>query len=111
LRDLGSFAARRRCRLPVSWLDDAGLNAEDVFAAQKMTQALRQAMAPFAVRVRAALANLNGTNFPRAAMPALAVATLARRPIGAHFDLLQPGQMPGWQRVARLSLANLIWRV
>lgn len=76
-----------------------------------MTPALRQALAPFNTKARAALAKLNGMTFPRAAMSALAPATLARWPIGSRFNPLQPGQMPGWQRVARLSLTNLLWRV
>ena len=111
LREFHRFAARRRCRVPVSWMDAAGLNAEDLFAATGATPALRQALTPFCVLARTALVKINRMTFPRAAMPALAPATMARWPIGSRFKPLQPDPMSSWQRVARLSLANLLWRV
>jgi phytoene synthase len=105
LRDLRYFAQRRRCRLPLSWLEEAGINAEDVFAAQSVTPGLRVVVERVRSRLRVALTAVNGSRFPRAAMPALAVATLAR------FGYPSAGAMPPWQRVMRLALANLTWRV
>jgi phytoene/squalene synthetase len=105
LRDLRYFAERRRFRLPLSWLDEAGINAEDVFAAQSVTPPLRAVVERVRSRVRTALAAVNRSRFPRAAIPALAPATLAR------FGYPRAQPMPGWQRVVRLAIANLTWRV
>jgi phytoene/squalene synthetase len=110
LRDLSFFAARRRCRLPATWLHEHHLNAEDVFAAREMTPALRLVLDRLAARAREALARLNASRFPRAATPVLGAATLARWVAGHGFDPFRPRQMPAWQRVCRLSLANMIWR-
>jgi phytoene synthase len=111
LRDWAFFAARRRCRVPADWLDDAGLNPEDVFSARARTPALQAVHRRLGTKVREALSRLNGMRFPVGAMPVLAPAALARWAIGRRFDPLQPKIMPGWQRVARLALANLTWRV
>jgi phytoene synthase len=105
LRDLSYFAERRRCRLPLTWLEEAGINAEDVFAAQSVTPALRTVVERLRSRVLISLRAVNQSRFPRAAMPALALATLAR------FGYPRALRMPRWQRVVRLAMANLIWRV
>jgi phytoene synthase len=110
LRDLAFFAERRRCRLPLQLLADAGLNAEDVFAAREMSPALRGVCDRLAAKARMALWKLSYARYPSAATPALAVATLARWPTARWFDPLKPKPMPSWHRVAALSLANLTWR-
>lgn len=110
LSELGVFASRRRCRFPTSWLHDVGLNAEDVFAARGSSPALQVVFERVKGEVRTALAALNRARFPRAATPALAVASLARRAAARGFDPLAPPIMPSWQRLGRLSFANLTWR-
>jgi phytoene/squalene synthetase len=102
LRDLAFLAERRRCRLPLDWLQAAGANAEDVFAGAQRAE-IEQVSQRLHGKALAALKALNGSRFPTRAMPALAVATLARWVPGAA--------MPSWQRVARLAFANLTWRM
>lgn len=102
LRDLAFLAERRRCRLPLDWLQAAGANAEDVFAGSRRSE-ISQVTQRLHGKALAALKALNGSRFPMRGMPALAVATLARWTPGAA--------MPSWQRVARLALANLTWRM
>jgi phytoene synthase len=108
LNDAAVFVARRRCRFPVSWLADAEGNAEDFFAARENSAALRPVFERMRAMVRAELGALNRARFPLMAMPALAVATLARR--GA-VDPFAATAMPPWQRLARIAFANLTWRV
>lgn len=115
LSGLGFFARRRRCRLPLQWLDEAGLNAEDVFAARMMPE-LRRVVVRLAGAARGALTNLRRAQFPTRATPALSPATLAgvwaRRASMAGFDPFRPmPPIPQWQRVGRIALANLTWRI
>jgi NADH dehydrogenase [ubiquinone] 1 alpha subcomplex assembly factor 6 len=110
LRDVALFAARRRHRLPVAWLEQGGLNSEDVFAAQGTGAALAAVFAPLKDEVRTSLRALNAARFPRAATAVLAPATLARWTARRAFDPLAPVAMPRWQLVARLAVANLAWR-
>lgn len=107
---LATFAARRRCRLPLQWLEEAGLNAEDVFAATEMTPRLRVVLDRLSAKVRESVAQLNRERFPIGAMPALAPATLARW-VTTGFDPFHPRRIPPWQRVLRIALASLTWRV
>lgn len=107
LNDAAAFAARRRCRFPVSWLVDAGLNAEDFFAG---STALRPVFERMKGLLRAELGALNRARFATAATPALAAATVARRATGQGFDPLSPSPKPSWQRLARIAFANLTWR-
>lgn len=109
LRDLTLFAPLRRCRLPVRLLDEAGVNAEDIFA-QEASAGLRRAFDRMAATTQCALFELRMSRSPVAAKAALAVATLARWPASARFDPLKPEPMPAWRRVASLSLANLTGR-
>lgn len=109
-RHIGEAAAdagRRRCRLPLSWLAEAGVNAEDLFAARELSGPLSAVFTRMRGLVRRHLGALNASAFPRAATPALAVATLARL---APADPFRPRATADWQRLARLSLANLTWR-
>lgn len=101
-RHLAFLAEHRRCRLPVDWLEAVGANAEDVFAGSHRSE-IRHVTQRLHGKALAALRALNGSRFPTRATPALAVATLARWAPGAA--------MPPWQRVARLALANLTWRM
>jgi phytoene/squalene synthetase len=110
LRDAALFAARRRCRFPVAWLDEAGVNAEDLFAARGSSAPLTAVFARMSDEVRTSLRALNAARFPRAATAALAPATLARWTARRGFDPFAAAAMPRWQLVARLSLANLAWR-
>lgn len=109
---IGSFAAfagRRRCRAPLQWLEEARLNAEDVFAATETTAGLRAVLDRMGARALRALAELNRTSFPISATPALAPATLARW-VARGFDPFAPRALPEWQRVARIGWCNLTWR-
>lgn len=110
LRDLAFFAQHRRCRLPLQLLDEAGLNAEDMFRMREMSPALRRVCDRLSTKARMALWKLSYARYPSAATPALAVATLARWPTAKSFDPLRPKAMPAWHRVAALALANLTWR-
>ena len=107
MRDVALVAKLRRCRLPLSWLQDENINPEDIFAATAMTPPLRRLVDRAAARTRAALAAANASRFPPSAMPALSPATLAR--IAADPFAAKP--LAPWQRVARLALANLMWRL
>ena len=110
LRDLGFLAQHRRCRLPLQGLDEAGLNAEDVFSTRDMSPALRRVCDRLSAKARMALWKLSYARYPSAATPVLAVATLARWSTAKSFDPLRPKAMPAWHRVAALALANLTWR-
>jgi phytoene synthase len=107
IRDLTVFAKLRRCRLPLTWLADERLNPEDIFAATAMTPALGRIAARAIARAKVALAAANATRFRLSAMPALSPATLARVPT----DPFAPRSLAPWQRVARIALANLMWRI
>jgi phytoene synthase len=102
------FAARRRCRFPMSWLVDAGVNAEDFFAARESSPALHLVFERMRGRAQAELDALNRAPFPMAALPALAAATMARR---AARDPFSASPASAWQRLARIAFANLAWRI
>lgn len=106
---LAGFAKRRRCRLPLSWLEEAGLNAEDVFAASQNGLKLRGVLDRLGNRITTVLGGLNRSRFPTRAMPALAPATLARWTTRG-FDPFRAHALPAWQRVARIAWSNLTWR-
>ena len=109
---IGSFAAfaqRRRCRAPLQWFEEAGLNAEDVFSARHLTPELRAVLDRTGSRALRALGDLNRARFPTAVTPALAPATLARW-VARGFDPFAPRALPAWQRVARIAWSNLTWR-
>lgn len=99
--EMALFAKLRRCRIPLTWLAQENLNAEDVFSATSMTPALQRIATRAATRTKAALAAANASRFPPSAMPALSYATLARA-----TTPLAP-----WQRVTRIALATLMWRI
>jgi phytoene/squalene synthetase len=107
IRGLAYFAKLRRCRLPLTWLNDEKLNAEDIFAAAAMTPALERIVARAAASIKAALAAANAARFRLSAMPALSPATLAR----IKSDPFAPKPLAPWQRVTRIALANLTWRI
>jgi phytoene/squalene synthetase len=108
LNDARAFAARRRCRFPVSWFAEAGVNAEDFFEGADKASRLGPVFARMRALVRAELAAVNRSRYPTTAMPALAAATLARQ---AASDPFAVTALPSWQRLARIAFANLTWRV
>lgn len=110
LRDFALFARLRRCRLPATWLTEARLNAEDVFAAGDGATALGTVFGRLKAKVERELWRLSLARYPRSATPAFAVATLARWPGGRRFDPLLPQPLPEWQRLLRLANANFTWR-
>lgn len=107
IRSLAFFGRLRRCRLPLTWLTEEKLNAEDIFAATAMTPALERIAARAATRTKAALAVANAARFPPSAMPALSPATLAR----IKSDPFAPKPLEPWARATRIALANLMWRL
>ena len=108
MNDAAAFAARRRCRFPMSWLAEAGVNAEDFFAGAESAVRLAAVFARMRELVRAELAAVNRSRFPTTATPALAAATLGRQTASDPFAATAP---PSWQRLARIAFANLTWRV
>lgn len=100
----------RRLRLPADGFLEQGLSETDVFAGPVDARALAAVVGPVQARIRAELGLLNASRFPRAATPALALASLARRVVQPGFDVTNPGEATPLQRVARLALANLLWR-
>lgn len=111
LASLGAEARRRHCRLPLDGL--AG--AEDLFAG-RATPALRAVVVRLVMAADRALAELGRQKFSTRVTPALAPATVARWILRlarrADFDPFQDGRaLPAWQRVARIALANLTWRI
>jgi phytoene/squalene synthetase len=113
---LAEDGRRRRCKLPLDWLERAGLSAEDVFAGAS-SQALRGVAARVAASADALLSDLGRSrSFPAHAAPVLSAAANARvilrRAMGASFDPSKGAQaLPAWQRLARIALANLTRRV
>lgn len=112
---LAARARWRHCRLPTQWLQEAGLSIEDVFVGQA-TPALKGVVVRLAGAAQAALDKLRGQAFPMSATPALAAATLVRggirRARSPDFDPFHAARpLPQWQRVARIGLANLTWRI
>jgi phytoene synthase len=110
LRSFDYWRRHRRLRLPLNPLLAAGVNEEDVFGGVG-AQALAEAFRVTRLRVRAALGEVNRARFPRAAMPALALATLARPVLVPGRDPLLIGAISPFERAARLAAANLLWRV
>ncbi|MBP6010674.1 MAG: squalene/phytoene synthase family protein [Alphaproteobacteria bacterium] len=107
LREFAAARRLRRYRLPLAWLNEAGLNAEDAFATETTTATLEAVFRRARARAAFALDRVNRSRFRLKAMPAIAVAVTARR----TFDPLAPADDAPWRRVARLALANLMWRV
>ncbi len=107
IKDMARFARLRRCRMPLSWLAQEDMNVEDVFAATAMTPPLQRLAARAAAATKAALATANAARFPPSAMPALSPATLAR----SNAVPFASKPLAPWQRVTRLALANLMWRL
>jgi phytoene synthase len=110
LRSFDHWRRHRRLRLPLSPLLEGGVNEDDVFGGGG-AEALGAAFGVIRLRIRAALGEVNRTRFPRAAMPALALATLARPVMTPGRDPLVTGLVSPLGRVARLAAANLLWRV
>lgn len=100
----------RRLRLPADGFLRHGLSETDVFAGPLDPDVLATVVGPVQALIRAELGLLNACRFPRAATPALALASLARRAVQPSFDVTNPGEATPLQRVARLALANLLWR-
>jgi phytoene/squalene synthetase len=112
---LAADARLRHCRLPMTWLREAGLGAEDVFAAQA-TPALTAVVLRLAKAGEGALGKLAGGRFPTRATPALSPATMARPYLRAvrspNFDPFRAAPpTPQWLRVARIAFATLTWRI
>lgn len=110
LSDFSYLASRRHCRMPLAWLHEVNLNAEDVFAARPETPGFNIVFNRARALGKGALAKLNASRFPRAATPALSPATFARIQFGASFDPLKPAPLSARQRFARVALAQLLWR-
>ena len=110
LRSFNYWWRHRRLRLPLNLFLAAGLGQEDVFAGHAKA-ALASGLGCVQKRIVLALQDLNGTRFPRAAMPALALATVARDVLARGFDLQSPPEPSPLGRVTRIALANFLWRV
>jgi phytoene synthase len=110
LRAFDFWRRHRRLRLPLDLFLRAGVGEEDVFAGQA-DRPVAQGLAVVQQRIREALKAVNRSRFPRAAMPALAMATLARPVMAPGFDLRAPREPTRFARVALLALSNLLWRV
>jgi len=110
LRSFNYWRRHRRLRLPLNLFLAAGLGQEDVFAGHAKA-ALASGLGCVQKRIGLALQDLNGTRFPRAAMPALALATVARDVLARGFDLQSPPEPSPLGRVTRIALANFLWRV
>ncbi len=109
LRSFDYWRRHRRLRLPLDLFLAAGFSEEDVFADQADVP-LARGLAAVQLRIRRAISDLNATRFPRAAMPVLALASVARTVLVPGFDIRAPRQPHPAGRVARLALANLLWR-
>ncbi len=107
LREFAAARRLRRYRLPLAWLNETGLNAEDAFATETTTATLEAVFRRARAKAALALDLANRSRFRLKAMPAIAVAVTARR----TFDPLAPQDDAPWRRVGRLALANLMWRV
>ncbi len=115
IRSLGLDAAHRFCRLPVDWLAAEGLNPEDVFAA-KATPILRTVIERLALAATKHAQAARAQNFPTSAIAALAPAALTgayiKRAMNPQRDLFgQPVDMSQTERVARIALSALTWRI
>lgn len=109
LRSFEYWRRHRRLRLPLDLFLAAGFSEEDVFAGHA-DLAKAQGLVAVQQRIRQALRDLNATRFPRAVMPVLALASLARAVLAPGFDLRAPRDLHPVTRVTRLALANLLWR-
>ena len=109
LRSFNYWRRHRRLRLPLDLCLAAGLGQEDVFAGHAHA-ALASGLGRVQKRISLALQDLNGARFPRAAMPVLALATLARGVLVPGFNLQSPSEPSPLGRVMRIALANLLWR-
>lgn len=109
LRSFDYWRRHRRLRLPVRPFIEQGLNEEDVFAGAGV-EAVGRVFGDVRARIRSALGEVNRARFPRAAMPALALATLARPVLARGDEPAAVRVVSPAGRVARLALANLLWR-
>lgn len=109
LRSFDYWRRHRRLRLPLTPFISQGLNEEDVFAGAGV-EAVGRVFDEVRGRIRTALDEVNQARFPRAAMPALALATLARPVLSRGDDPVAVRVVSPAGRVARLALANLLWR-
>jgi phytoene/squalene synthetase len=114
IRALGFDAAHRFCRLPLDWLEAEGLNPEDVFAA-KTTAKLRTVVERLAETATKHARAARPQNFPTAAIAALAPAALAgvyiKRAMSQRDLFGQPVDLSQTERVTRIALAALTWRI
>lgn len=110
LQEFAHWRRHRRLRLPLDAVLSVGLSEEDVFSDDAARLRLHPVFSELKVRLRGQLGLLNGTRFPRAAMPALALAALARPMVAPAFDPYQPSATSPAMRVVRLAGANLLWR-
>ena len=109
LRSFDYWRRHRRLRLPLKPLIAQGLNEEDVFAGVGL-DAVGRVFDEVRGRIKVALGEVNRARFPRAAMPALALATLARPALSMGDTPTTVRVVSPAGRVARLALANLLWR-
>ena len=110
LRTFDFWRRHRRLRLPLDLFLRAGVGEEDVFAGHAERH-VALGLAGVQQRIREALRAINSARFPRAAMPAVAMASLARPVVGPGFEMGSPRAPTPFARVTRLALANLLWRV
>ncbi|MBI1211664.1 MAG: squalene/phytoene synthase family protein [Alphaproteobacteria bacterium] len=112
IRALGRDAALRHCRLPRAWLEAEGLSVEDVFAGRS-TPALERIVARLAERARSHLRAARAARFPTSAITALAPVALVPRylKLARRSRAFQPIEVSQGERVARIALAVLLWRI
>lgn len=113
IRSLGFDATRRFCRLPLSWLDEEGLAAADLFASQATPQ-LTHVVARLAAAARRHAHAARAARFPRAAIAALAPMALVesylrRSARGDPFG--KPAELSPLERTARIAVSALTWRI
>lgn len=111
LQEFAHWASHHRLRLPRRDLEECGIASTDALDANTAGDRLEPVVRTVTAEIVRRLAELNRTRFVRAATPVLAVAALARGVCARSFDPLRPAAMPPWQRVARLSASNLLWRI
>ena len=110
LREFAHRRERRLCRVPVEWLQSAGLSANAMFAKDIQPMSMAPIFDRFKDAIRQDLVKLNSMGTPRKATPALAFASCARWEARRKSDAWHPQPMPEWQRLIRIALANLARR-
>jgi phytoene synthase len=111
LTGFAHWASHRRLRVPADALARIGITQQDMFSGDTDPARFEPVFEPVKARIADRLRRLGASRWPRSALAALAPAAIARLCVSRTYNPLTSLPVSAWQRVLRISGANLIGRI